>query len=70
MRTVFRWIERLLGRGRKESVAESEPVHPKLDSKVRCPSCGYESDESEFLQNDKSDTICPKCGEDTPIYEF
>jgi len=37
---------------------------------VRSPSCGYEADESEFLQQDPGDTICPKCGEDTTIYEM
>lgn len=70
VRTVFGWLERMLGRGRKEPVRGAEPPPPKLNSKVRCPSCGYEADESEFLQKDRSDTICPKCGEDAPVYEF
>ena len=70
VRTVFGWLDKLLGRGRKEPVKREGSVPAKLNSRVRCPSCGYEADESEFLQRDRADTICPKCGEDAPVYEF
>ena len=38
--------------------------------KTKCPSCGYEGDESEFLRDDPGDTACPRCGEDVTIYEL
>lgn len=64
------WLGRLLGRGRGESAERPTPRPRKHNIRVECPTCGYEADESEFLQKDMSDTICPKCGEDTPIYEL
>lgn len=64
----FKWIW-----GKKKPapvVTENLPPDGKYDLITRCPNCGYEGDESEFLTENQGDTICPKCGEDTPIYEL
>ena len=66
---IFRWTWTW---GRKTAPVETSSLPPdgKHDLKTKCPSCGYEGDESEFLTEDPEDTICPRCGEDTPIYEM
>jgi hypothetical protein len=70
VKPVFGWLKRMLGRDEKAPISSGSRRPRKHNIKVRCPSCGYEADESEFLQQDPGDTICPKCGEDTTIYEM
>ena len=61
----FGWLRK------KRTPAEKDPQPDrKPELKTECPTCGYVGDESEFLTDDPWDTICPKCGEDTPIYEM
>jgi DNA-directed RNA polymerase subunit M/transcription elongation factor TFIIS len=56
--------------GRKSSERDCPPRSKGEGLKVKCPSCGYEGEESEFLRDDPGDTTCPSCGEDIAIYEL
>lgn len=63
----FRWMWGKMRAAPETAVGPPDETH---DLKTRCPNCGYEGDESEFLTEDPGNTICPKCGEDSPTYEM
>lgn len=64
--TLEKIIEKLYNiTGRKQ-----EKPKKQIKEWVICSGCKYRGTLEEFLQADRGDTRCPRCGEDVSIFEL
>ena len=60
-----------MGKKVKAENKDKEKDSKKRENIVTCGNCGYSGPDSEFMDANPDDSICPECGEkDNLIYEM